>query len=194
MKLCVGRSPSYKKARIKNPQMHLSIHVLMFSPPSFFFHPSPFSLVSSFYFETGYHNAPVALKLNPPTSTFKRWDCRHLPPCLAQDNILHHMQSCARHCYHGGNLATNTTEIPSILEAMFRQERCVAHTNKRWHLLPFLPSCSHPPHPFYSFQVSFSCYPSPLFPFFFPHSFPFSLPHLLCFHYVSFHSFSKVED
>lgn len=187
----------------------------MFSPPSFFFHPSPFSLVSSFYFETGCHNAPVALKLNPPTSTFKRWDCRCLPPCLAQDNTLHHMQSCAGHCYHGGNLATNTIEIPSILEAMFRQERCVVHTNKRWHFLPFLPSCSHPPHPFYSFQVSFFCYPSPLFPsflpssspfsllpsfvfssfpFLFPHSFPFSPPHLLRSHDVSFDSFSKVQD
>lgn len=32
----VGRSPSYKEARIKNPQMHLSIPVLIFSVPSFF--------------------------------------------------------------------------------------------------------------------------------------------------------------
>lgn len=131
MKLCVGRPPSYTKARIKNPQMHLSIHVLIFSLPSFFFHPSSLSLISSLCFQTGYHNVPVVLKLNPPTSTSKRWNCRHFAPCLAQDNTLHHMRLCARHCYHGGHFATNTIEIPFILESMFQQERYVVHTNKR---------------------------------------------------------------
>lgn len=94
-----------------------------------------------------------------------------------------------RHCYHGGHFAINTIEIPFILEAMFQQERCVVHTNKRWHFLPF------PPHPFYSFQVSFFCYPSPPFPSLLPFlssCSPFSLllpSFFSSFPFLSSHSF-----